>query len=39
MGVIRDPDHAMIDTNLVESITMEYPAGTHTRELPAALTP
>jgi 5,5'-dehydrodivanillate O-demethylase oxygenase subunit len=30
MGVIRDPDHAMIDTNLIESITMAYPAGTHT---------
>jgi len=32
MGVIRDPDHAMIDTNLQESITMSYPAGIRTAE-------
>jgi 5,5'-dehydrodivanillate O-demethylase oxygenase subunit len=38
MGVVRDPGHAMIDTNLVESITMEYPTGTHTREAPVTST-
>jgi 5,5'-dehydrodivanillate O-demethylase len=30
MGVIRDPNQALIDTNLVESISMDYPTGTHT---------
>jgi len=35
MGVIRDPDHPMIDTNLEESITMEYPTGIRTREVAA----
>ena len=30
LGVIRDPDHPMIDTNLEKSITMQYPAGTAT---------
>jgi 5,5'-dehydrodivanillate O-demethylase oxygenase subunit len=35
MGVVRDPNVPMIDTNLIESITMEYPAGTHTREASA----
>src|SRR5712692_455227 len=32
MGVIRDPDHPMIDTNLEKSITMEYPSGIVTKE-------
>ena len=27
MGVIRDPDHPMIDTKLEQSITMTYPTG------------
>ena len=27
LGVVRDPNHAMIDTNLVKSITMQYPTG------------
>ena len=36
MGVIRDPDHAVIDTNLIESITMDYPTGTHTATREAA---
>jgi 5,5'-dehydrodivanillate O-demethylase oxygenase subunit len=31
MGVIRDPNHPVIDTNLIESITMHYPTGTHTQ--------
>ncbi len=30
LGVIRDPDHPMIDTNLIQSITMKYPAGIFT---------
>ena len=30
MGVYRDPDHTIIDTNLQKSATMEYPTGTHT---------
>ncbi len=27
LGVVRDPDHVMIDTNLIKSITMQYPTG------------
>jgi 5,5'-dehydrodivanillate O-demethylase len=27
MGVIRDPDHEIIDTNFEHSITMDYPTG------------
>jgi len=27
LGVIRDRDHPMIDTNLTRSVTMEYPTG------------
>ena len=27
MGVIRDPNHPMVDTNLEQSITMHYPTG------------
>ena len=27
LGVIRDRDHPMIDTNLTKSVTMEYPTG------------
>ena len=30
MGVVRDPNHPVIDTHLIEAITMEYPTGTHT---------
>jgi hypothetical protein len=36
MGVIRDRNQTMIDTKLIESITMAYPTGTHTREAPVA---
>ncbi len=31
LGVVRDPNHAMIDTNLMKSITMEYPTGIVTK--------
>jgi 5,5'-dehydrodivanillate O-demethylase len=27
MGVIRDSNRAVVDTNLMKSITMEYPTG------------
>ena len=27
MGTIRDPNRAIIDTNLMKSITMDYPTG------------
>jgi len=27
IGIVRDPDHPMIDTNLTKSITMDYPSG------------
>ncbi len=32
IGVIRDPNHPEIDTNLEKSITMHYPTGIVTRE-------
>ena len=31
MGIIRDPNRAVIDTNLMKSITMEYPTGIVTK--------
>ncbi len=27
MGIVRDPDHLMIDTNLAKSLSMDYPLG------------
>jgi len=30
MGVVRDPEHAIIDTNLQRSLDMHYPTGLRT---------
>ncbi len=36
MGVIRDPNHPVIDTNLEKSITMHYPTGIVAKETVSA---
>lgn len=35
IGVVRDPDHSMIDTNLTKSITVDYPSCVATKTIEA----